>query len=702
MANRYWVGGTASWDGTAGTKWALTSGGAGGQAVPTSADDVFFSALSTGTCTIDTGNTGAKSINCTGFTGTITGTAAISVAGSITLVAGQTYTHTGTVTLTGTGTLTTAGKSFSALTVDGSGITVTLGDALNLSTRNLTITQGTFTTSASNYNITAGRFGSSNSNVRTITLNGSTVTISEGSSALNLATTTNLTFNAGTSTINCTNFNVAFDGGGITFYNVSIGDTQNNGHTMTGANTFNNLTIANRNANGTNRLSLAANITVNGTFTCNGTQTLAHRRYWIYSSVAGTNRTITAAAINIFGTDFQNITGAGAASWTDSSRTKYWGDAGGNSGITFATGRNAYWNLAGTQNWTATAWALTNNGTPAAANYPLIQDTAIFTEAGSAGTVQLDTQGLNIGNVTMADGVSNRTSAITLAFGAFDKDNFFGNITLFSNLTLTASGYFNRNMRLSGYNNTQSITSAGRTIPIDVLIGEGYNNTVQLLDNFTVDSARNTTLTTGTFNANGFNCSTGAFNSTNSNVRTITMGSGTWTLSSTGVVWDVSTTTNLTLNANTSTIVLSNNSVTERRFYGSNLTYNNLTIGGTTSSSTTIIAQNSTFNTIASTKTVAHTISFNTQTTTVSNWTITGTVGNVVTLSRFDASGTFTLAKSGGGVISGIDYLSISNSTASPTNTWYAGANSTNGGGNTNWLFTAGPTTNGNFFFLMG
>jgi hypothetical protein len=29
MANRYWVGGTATWDATAGTKWATTSGGAG-------------------------------------------------------------------------------------------------------------------------------------------------------------------------------------------------------------------------------------------------------------------------------------------------------------------------------------------------------------------------------------------------------------------------------------------------------------------------------------------------------------------------------------------------------------------------------------------------------------------------------------------------------------------------------------------------
>jgi hypothetical protein len=42
MANRYWVGGTATWDNTAGTKWATTSGGAGGSTAPTAADDVFF------------------------------------------------------------------------------------------------------------------------------------------------------------------------------------------------------------------------------------------------------------------------------------------------------------------------------------------------------------------------------------------------------------------------------------------------------------------------------------------------------------------------------------------------------------------------------------------------------------------------------------------------------------------------------------
>ena len=41
-ANRYWVGGTDSWDATPGLKWSTISGGTGGAAVPTSTDDVFF------------------------------------------------------------------------------------------------------------------------------------------------------------------------------------------------------------------------------------------------------------------------------------------------------------------------------------------------------------------------------------------------------------------------------------------------------------------------------------------------------------------------------------------------------------------------------------------------------------------------------------------------------------------------------------
>jgi len=90
MALRYWVGGTATWDGTAGSKWSLTSGGVGGQAVPTSADDVIFNnASGINTVTIATGAI-CGTLSTTGFRGTVAfGTNTISAAG------------TGTVTMYG-------------------------------------------------------------------------------------------------------------------------------------------------------------------------------------------------------------------------------------------------------------------------------------------------------------------------------------------------------------------------------------------------------------------------------------------------------------------------------------------------------------------------------------------------------------------------------------------------------------------------
>ena len=71
---RYWVGGTANWDATAGTKWATTSGGVGGASVPTSADDVYFDAASGAvTCTVAATSV-CRALDFTGFTGTFAGT----------------------------------------------------------------------------------------------------------------------------------------------------------------------------------------------------------------------------------------------------------------------------------------------------------------------------------------------------------------------------------------------------------------------------------------------------------------------------------------------------------------------------------------------------------------------------------------------------------------------------------------------------
>jgi hypothetical protein len=262
--------------------------------------------------------------------------------------------------------------------------------------------------------------------------------------------------------------------------------------------------------------------------------------------------------------------------------------------------------------------------------------------------------------------------------------------TIYDNLTLVSGMTFTTGSGLWTWANTSGtsvITSAGKTLY--AITQNGVGGTVALGDTFVSNNTY--TLTNGTFNASNQNFTAANFSSANANTRTITMGSGTWTLSGTGTVWDTSTITGLTLNQNTSTILLSNTTTTARTFAGGGKTFYNLTIGGTTGISTLTLTGANTFNTMASTKTVAHTITFPNVTTTIANWTISGTSGNIVTLQRTGASGTWAIAKSSAGTITNINYLSISNSAATPSSTWYALTNNGNidGGGNTGWIFTS-------------
>jgi hypothetical protein len=272
---------------------------------------------------------------------------------------------------------------------------------------------------------------------------------------------------------------------------------------------------------------------------------------------------------------------------------------------------------------------------------------------------------------------------------------FFGSLTLVSGMAFTPGGAWT----FAATSGTQTLTSAGNTL--STITQSGAGGTLSLGDNLTMTAPVTLTLTAGTFNANNYNVTIGFFRSSNTNIRTLTMGSGTWTLGSGPSSWDCDTSTNLTVNPGTSTIVLSNTGTSSRTFAGGGLTYNNLTIGGATGTSTLTITGSNTFNTIASTKTVAHTITFTAgTTTTVSGWTATGTVGNILTINSSTPGTQATLTKAGGGVVSGINYLSIRDSNATPGSTWFAGGNSTNVSNNTGWLFKGFSPTNGNFLFF--
>lgn len=71
MANRFWVGGTGTWDASDTTNWSTSNGGAGGASVPTSADTVTFNNNSGGgTVTVNT-TVSVISITADSFAGTL-------------------------------------------------------------------------------------------------------------------------------------------------------------------------------------------------------------------------------------------------------------------------------------------------------------------------------------------------------------------------------------------------------------------------------------------------------------------------------------------------------------------------------------------------------------------------------------------------------------------------------------------------------
>lgn len=101
MANRYWVGNNNTWNSTAGTKWATTSGGAGGASVPTSADDVFFDANSfnaPGQSVTLSGTVICKTLDFTGVTNNpnVVMSAGARIHGSLILSADMTTSGGGT------------------------------------------------------------------------------------------------------------------------------------------------------------------------------------------------------------------------------------------------------------------------------------------------------------------------------------------------------------------------------------------------------------------------------------------------------------------------------------------------------------------------------------------------------------------------------------------------------------------------------
>lgn len=536
------------------TKWV-------GGVKPTAADDALLTATSANV-TVDGANV-CKSLDCTAYTGTLTfnnagqslsignasGGAAIFVAGmTVTYTAGLGIAFVSTSNNGGTGWgVTTGSKALPTLTFNGAGgkwvfqddyISTTVGDVV--------LTAGTLDTNGKTINVRT--VASNNSNTRTLTLGASSITLTGSASVWNFTTGTGLTFNCGTSNIFSTGTNASFVGGVQTFNNVTMsgGGAMNMGGTGI-VTTFANLTITGQ-ATKNESFIMFPNPTITGTFTLNANS--ATNRLLLQSSVAGTPHTITAAALvctNVI--DFMDITGAGAATWTTgASGATAFGDAGGNSGITFTTPVTQTATGTASFTWSTHGWTT---------RVPLPQDNVVINNAFVAGrtiTTDMPRLGKNI-DFTGVTGSPN----LNLGSGG-GSVSCFGSFTLAAGLgTITLSGSL---APLGRSSNT--FTSAGKTFGGGSSIQFTGTGTYTLQDALNTIGAISVSSVGGTLNTGGFAITCTSFTSGG--------GAGTWTsggstVTVTGLSGTVIALSNQTVTG-TPNVTISTASTTARSFVG--------------------------------------------------------------------------------------------------------------------------------------
>ncbi len=681
MADRYWVGGTGTWDASSTANWASTSGGTPGASVPTTTDNVFFDANSgTGTITIST-SPDILNFSATGTTLTFAATGTQSfTCYSFIADSGITLSSSGTINLNLYGSSSTLSIANTANLVGDIRIygTVTLGSSITTTISNsIFIVQNSGTFDTNGFNLDVGYFTASGSPTISITNSNVTLRKTEG---WTVGSSANLTVSTGSSIFLRTG--AAFNGGGKTYGSVTFTAPfgwSSNYSTISGTNTFSSLTLV-----------ASSNISAPVQhYTFNNNQTISSlsasssgKRILIQGS--GVAKTLTVSSTSLQRVDFQYITAAGTASpFTGTSI----GDAGNNSNITFTTAKTVYWNLSGLADWDSTGWATTSGGTPASANYPLPQDTAVIDNSSAISSIDIE-DGTILPNIS----VTRTSGSFTLNFTGGQYYYACGDITLSSVVTLSSAA--TTNMLFSRTGNI-TVASAGKTFPVDTMsLGFGSSS-----NNFILSGAFTTPATvsvrSGGINLNGatFTCSTMSFEASTS----ITSGGGNIVLSGTGTVWSNNSSftktglLDITLSNN-------NNSISRTVQPTSPLKIDALIIGGATGTGVTTVLKGS-FGSLSSAKTVAHTINVSGGNVSFDSWNVSGTAGNVVTLVGGQPTYTFDLAN----ITGGINYLSVSNVNVSTANLFYVGNQSTDGGGNTNVYFSFPPSpTTGNFFLLFG
>ena len=563
MANRYWVGGTGTWDATSTANWSATSGGAAGASAPTTSDAVIFDANSnTGTNDFTvtlTGSPNCVSINTTGIDPTNamtiagTGSLTIGVGASttfITLTNKVLWTHTGTITFvqgSGTCNIFTAGVSIaSSITfgANGAGCTFTFNDNFTC-TGTVLFANGILATTGSNKTVSFGRLlfvagGGANTRIvnlgaaATINITGNAATVLDVNTPGTGNTwgsplTINFTYSGGlgtrsvilnNNTVSSISLNVT--AGSDTFTSAGAGsltikDLTFSGFTGTWAISSNSYTL--------NNLTLGSGMTTSST---TGTIVLGASATWIGNGVTlncpftlnSSVRTLTLGDNFTFGSTYVLTLTSGTIALGAFTLTagRFSSSGTATRAITRTTG-----NLAVSGN---AATILTLTGTGATYGSGL---TVSCTYAGSTGT-------RTINSVVTGVGISVTAGADTVIFtagngiGSLDFTGFTGTwsnvgLTIVGSLTVSSDmtvGSGTSGVTLAG---TGTVTTNGKTLDFPVVVN-GAGITVTLGGAVTLGTTRTFTLTQGSLVLTSNTLSTGVFTSSGTSTRAVTRTSG--------------------------------------------------------------------------------------------------------------------------------------------------------------------------------
>jgi hypothetical protein len=337
MADRYWVGGAGSWTTSSTTVWSASSGGASGASVPTASDNVFFDQVGTYVVTV----TGA--LACLNFTVslgvvtfTVSGSSTIAISGSLALSSGTVGTWSSsfipTFKATTSKTISTNGVAIAQPIFNGVGGTWTLGSAFAVNSGGTTtLTNGTFSTSSSNYSVAIRDFSSSNSNTRTLNLNASTLTFT--GTQWNCTTSTNFTVSGSGATVTMTASSNKFFNGNSNYGAITLDQGGSGRLQIDGSNTFANISNS-YNATGATSIRFPSGATQTVTsFTAEG---LSGKHLTIDSTTPGTAATLSKASgtVSVDLVIIKDSTATGGATWNAGS---YSTNVSGNTGWIFAS-----------------------------------------------------------------------------------------------------------------------------------------------------------------------------------------------------------------------------------------------------------------------------------------------------------------------------------------------------------------------------